>query len=77
MLSVRSARRDDLDAVIELAQLAGPGFTSLAVPPEELAARLELSEESFQKEVTAPESEVYMLVLEDSTTPPCSWYQCH
>ena len=34
MLIVRAARKTDLDALVRLAEEAGTGFTSLAVPPD-------------------------------------------
>lgn len=66
MLVVRPARLDDLDAICHLAKLAGPGFTSLAVGREALAARLDKSVKSFggPSEITPDHS--YLLMLEDT-----------
>lgn len=65
MLIVRPARLDDLEAFIELARLAGPGFTSLAVSDEELEARLNKSVESFALETDKAGEQIYLLMLED------------
>jgi len=47
MLIVRPARPADLDYLLELAILSGPGFTSLPEDPDVLSDRLELSRASF------------------------------
>ncbi len=62
---VRPAQAEDLDALLELARLSGGGMTNLPNDAETLRARLEWSAESFAKPVTAPQDEVYMLVLEE------------
>ena len=62
---VRPARGEDLDAMLELARLSGGGMTNLPFDRETLRARLDWSAESFAKPVTAPEDEVYTLVLEE------------
>jgi arginine N-succinyltransferase len=41
MLVVRPAGPADLDFLLELAILSGPGFTSLPEDPDQLAERLE------------------------------------
>ena len=43
MLVVRPAGPADLDHLLELAILSGPGFTSLPEDPDALADRLELA----------------------------------
>ena len=52
MLIVRPAGPADLDHLLELAILSGPGFTSLPEDPDVLSDRLELSQASFRGEVT-------------------------
>ena len=47
MLVVRPAGPADLDFLLELAILSGPGFTSLPEDPDQLAERLDLSRDSF------------------------------
>lgn len=68
MLIVRPARADDLQSFIALAQAAGLGFTSLAVPDADLEARLAKSVKSFDADIDAPGDHIYLLMLEDSNT---------
>ncbi|MEN5363539.1 arginine N-succinyltransferase [Brevundimonas intermedia] len=67
MLVVRPAGPADLDHLLELAILSGPGFTSLPEDPDALSDRLELSQASFRGEVT-PQEAWYTLMLEDGDT---------
>ncbi len=64
MLVVRPAGSADFDALMELAELSGRGFTSLPEDEPTLRARLALSEASFQAGVAPPEA-WYTLMLED------------
>lgn len=66
MLIVRPANLGDLGAICRLADLAGPGFTSLAVGREALAARLEKSVKSFEGPSAITPDHVYLLMLEDT-----------
>jgi len=66
MLVVRPAISDDLDAICHLAELAGPGFTSLAVGRDALAARLNKSVKSFKGPDALTPDHVYLLVLQDT-----------
>jgi len=66
MLIVRPAISDDLDAICDLAKLAGPGFTSLAVGREALSARLDKSVKSFKGPSDISPDHVYLLMLEDT-----------
>jgi arginine N-succinyltransferase len=68
MLIVRPIRPEDFPALKELAQSAGPGFTSLALGEEALKDRLENSVASFTADVKAPGGEVYLMMLADSET---------
>ncbi len=61
---VRPARQTDLAALIALAQKTGGGFTNLPPEPEALEKRLAISLESLAADVTVPNGEFYMLVLE-------------
>ena len=67
MLVVRPAGPADLDHLLELAILSGPGFTSLPEDPDALADRLELSQASFEGRVPWQEA-WYTLMLEDGDT---------
>src|SRR5690606_21272050 len=67
MLVVRPAGPADLDSLLELAILSGPGFTSLPEDPDQLAERLELSRDSFAAAVPAQER-WYTLMLEETDT---------
>jgi arginine N-succinyltransferase len=67
MLVVRPAGPADLDFLLELAILSGPGFTSLPEDPDQLAERLELSRDSFAGALE-PQQRWYTLMLEESET---------
>ena len=60
---VRAGGPRDLDALLELAALAGLGLTSLPVCRRRLSERLALSEASFARQV-APRDAWYILVLD-------------
>ena len=65
MLIVRAARVADHADLVRLSSEAGTGFTSLAVSPDELMARLEKSDAAF----AGPEEHkevIYQLMLEDT-----------
>jgi len=67
MLVVRSAGPADLDHLLELAILSGPGFTSLPEDPDQLAERLDVSRDSFSGKLE-PQQCWYTLMLEESDT---------
>jgi len=67
MLVVRPAGPADLDFLLELAILSGPGFTSLPEDPDQLSERLDLSRDSFAGVLT-PQERWYTLMLEESDT---------
>lgn len=67
MLVVRPAGPGDLDSLLELAILSGPGFTSLPEDPDQLSERLDLSRDSFAGKIEAQER-WYTLMLEESDT---------
>jgi len=66
MILVRTARKSDVDGVLELAKQAYPGMTTL--PPERsvLEAKLLNSVNSVAKTLENPAEETYFLVMEDS-----------
>lgn len=63
---VRPGGPGDLSALLELADLAGPGFTSLQPGRKALDARLQKSEVSFAADTTEQEDQVFCLMLEDA-----------
>ncbi|WP_133129263.1 arginine N-succinyltransferase [Legionella yabuuchiae] len=65
MMLFRSAKKDDLKDIYDLAQSSGVGLTTLPADKELLSKRLEWSLESFKKTVTDPFNEYYLFVLED------------
>lgn len=67
MLVVRPAGPSDLDFLLELAILSGPGFTSLPEDPDALAERLDLSRDSFGGKIE-PQAAWYTLMLEETET---------
>ncbi|HEX8471774.1 MAG TPA: arginine N-succinyltransferase [Brevundimonas sp.] len=67
MLVVRPAGPGDLDFLLELAILSGPGFTSLPEDPDQLTERLDLSRDSFSGSLAAREC-WYTLMLEETDT---------
>ncbi|RYG07109.1 MAG: arginine N-succinyltransferase, partial [Caulobacteraceae bacterium] len=67
MLVVRPSGPADLDFLLELAILSGPGFTSLPEDPDQLSERLDLSRDSFQGKLE-PQARWYTLMLEESET---------
>ena len=67
MLVVRPAGPADLDHLLELAILSGPGFTSLPEDPDQLAERLDLSRDSFAGRMD-PVKRWYTLMLEETDT---------
>lgn len=68
MRIARPIRLDDLDALLHMAQTAGTGFTSL--PPDRgfLRDKIELSLDSFDRDVRKAGHERYLFVLEESST---------
>jgi arginine N-succinyltransferase len=65
---VRAATGADLDALKSLAALTGGGFTNLPDNREALAERLAWSDASYARQVSDPDDELYMLVLEHGPT---------
>ncbi len=61
---MRPVRREDFDAILELAKLSGGGMTNLPSQPEALRPRVEFAADSFTSNPTEPSGEVYMMVLE-------------
>ena len=66
MQLIRPIRTQDIDALIEIADLSGPGFTSLPLHPELLEQKIAQSIESMQQPLSRPQGEHYLFVLEDT-----------
>ena len=66
--TVRPARPGDLDAMYELAMMTGGGFTNLPQDRDALAERLARSEAAYARDITAPDNELYLLILEHGAT---------
>lgn len=66
MIIVRTARESDIDGVLQLAEQAYPGMTTLPPDHEVLMAKLRNSVRSVSKVVTEPNDESYFLVMEDT-----------
>ena len=65
---VRPATADDLQALYELAKLAGEGFTNLPSDKPTLAEKLRRSDEAFAREDPAEGDELFLMVLENTAT---------
>lgn len=66
---IRAIEARDAAAILRLRDLAGPGFTSLAVDDATLAARVAKSAERFKTEIQSPGADQrYMLALEHLET---------
>ena len=65
---VRPARASDLDALVTFAAMTGGGFTNLPNDRDALSARLARSAASFAADRAAPDNEMYLLILEQTST---------
>lgn len=65
---MRPSRLDDLPALMELADLSGPGFTSLPVDEPILKERLDKSDRAFNGRLEKIEYGKYLLMMEDART---------
>ncbi len=65
---IRPIAQSDLDALYQIAEESGPGFTSLMPDRDALARKIEHSVRSFERTVHTPEDEHYLFVLEDEDT---------
>lgn len=68
MMLLRQAKITDLEAFYQMACDVGYGMTSLPKDKNFLKKRLEWSEQSFKKNASAPDSEYYLFMLEDTET---------
>ncbi len=65
---MRPSRLDDLDALTELAELSGPGFTSLPVDEPILRERLEKSDRAFHGRQRNLQFGKYLMMMEHAAT---------
>ena len=65
---VRPATEDDIDAIYDLAGQTGPGFTNLPYERDALMVRLQRSQRSFEADLSSPDDELYMFVLQNGET---------
>ncbi len=65
---MRPARLDDYDALMQLAEESGPGFTSLPVHEGIIHERLEKSEKSFAGDLAEPQYGKYLMMMVDHET---------
>lgn len=65
---MRAAGPADLEGFKQLREIAGAGFTSLMLDDKAMAAKLELSEQSFASTATTVGSERYFIALEHIET---------
>jgi arginine N-succinyltransferase len=68
MVIIRPVRREDSDQVVELADMAAFGLTSLPKDPELLRKRIHQSRRSFEIGAEQPGGELYLFVMEDLDT---------
>jgi arginine N-succinyltransferase len=65
---LRPIKYSDFGALRQIAEESGHGFTSLPVNDDILREKIERSEHSFSKQITSPQDEGYLFVLEDSVS---------
>lgn len=68
MLVMRQSRLDDFDDLMELAELSGPGFTSLPVDEELVMNRLRSSDKAFSRQPAGPQQGKFLMMMEDVHT---------
>lgn len=62
---IRPVKQNDIDAILALAKKASPGLTNLLPNEKLIEDKITWSIASFQKNVSAPDHELYFFVLED------------
>lgn len=68
MKILRPIKKDDYDALHEIAVESGIGFTSLPVNEALLKRKIDAAEQSFASEVSEPGAQSYLFVMEDTDT---------
>ena len=64
---IRPSRLDDIESLMDLAELSGPGFTSLPVNEALLRSRLDASDKAFGGRTKRPQTGKFLMMLEDRT----------
>ena len=65
---IRPIEPSDLDALVEIAELSGPGFTSLPVHPQLLEQKIHQSTRALSQPLGRTDGDNYLFVLEESAT---------
>lgn len=65
---MRPSRLDDFDALMDLAERSGPGFTSLPVDEGRMQDRLKKSVKAFRGDLKEPQYGKYLMMMEDVET---------
>ena len=65
-LVMRPSRLDDFNDLMELAELSGPGFTSLPVDEGLVGQRLEASQKAFLKQPDGPQQGKFLMMMENA-----------
>ena len=65
---IRAARPSDLEALVELAELTGGGFTNLPADRDTLSAKLERAAQAFERSDDMPSDDLYVFILEEVAT---------
>lgn len=76
---MRPSRPEDFDALMELAENSGTGFTSLPVSEEIMQGRLDKSTKAFAGDLRDPQYGKYLMMMEDTHTGEvagCSAVKC-
>jgi arginine N-succinyltransferase len=68
MIILRRVKADDLSSIYHFAQVGGYGLTSLPADKDLLSSKMTRALASFNKQVTVPQDEFYLFVLEDLQT---------
>ena len=62
---IRTAKPDDLEALLKLSAIAPPGMTSMPCDTETWEKKLQLVSDSIARQPQEEQESVYLLVLED------------
>ncbi|WP_028112820.1 arginine N-succinyltransferase [Ferrimonas kyonanensis] len=68
MLKVRPIAERDYPALLQIAEDSGHGFTSLPIDETLLKSKIQRSLRSFARQVEVPGDELYLMVLEDTSS---------